>query len=90
MRVMTPVTQDNLRRVAAAGGTVVTGTDLSLGADFHRELELLQQAGLAPWDVLRCATVNGATFLAAIWQVVKDGQLIDRDGLDLPANEPGQ
>ncbi len=63
MRVMTPVAQDNLRRVVAAGGTVVTGTDLSLGADYHRELELLQDAGLGPWDVLRCATVNGAAFL---------------------------
>jgi imidazolonepropionase-like amidohydrolase len=49
--------------VVAAGGTVVTGTDLSLGADYHRELELLQDAGLGPWDVLRCATVNGAAFL---------------------------
>jgi imidazolonepropionase-like amidohydrolase len=65
MRVMTPVAQDNLRRLVAAGGTVVTGTDLSLGADYHRELELLQAAGLAPWDVLRCATVNGATFLGS-------------------------
>lgn len=51
------------RARGAAGGTVVTGTDLSLGADYHRELELLQGAGLAPWDVLRCATVNGAAFL---------------------------
>jgi imidazolonepropionase-like amidohydrolase len=50
------------RARGAAGGTVVTGTDLSLGADYHRELELLQGAGLAPWDVLRCATVNGAAF----------------------------
>lgn len=63
MRVMTPVAQENLRRLAAAGGTVVTGTDLSLGADFHRELELLQDAGIGPWDVLRCATVNAAAFL---------------------------
>jgi imidazolonepropionase-like amidohydrolase len=118
MRVMTPVAQDNLRRVVAAGGTVVTGTDLSLGADYQRELELLQEAGLAPWDVLRCATVNGAAFLgrkdlgalapghaadlvlleadpgqdarnlSAIWRVIKGGQLIDRDALDLPLNQP--
>jgi imidazolonepropionase-like amidohydrolase len=120
MRVMTPVAQDNLRRVAAAGGTVVTGTDLSLGADYHRELELLQDAGLDPWDVLRCATTGGAAFLgrsdlgglapgqaadlvlldadpgldarnlSAIWRVVKGGEVIDRDALDLPANWPDQ
>lgn len=63
MRVMTPVAQENLRRLVAAGGTVVTGTDLSLGPDYHRELELLQDAGIGPWDVLRCATVNAAAFL---------------------------
>lgn len=63
MRVMTPVAQQNLRELVAAGGTVVAGTDLSLGPDYHRELELLQDAGIPPWDVLRCATVNGAALL---------------------------
>jgi len=63
MRVMTPVAQENLRKLNAAGGTVVTGTDLSLGPEYHRELELLQDAGIAPWDVLRCATVNAADYL---------------------------
>jgi imidazolonepropionase-like amidohydrolase len=63
MRVMTPVAQDNLRRLVAAGGVVVTGTDLSLGADYHRELELLRDAGLGPWDILRAATANAAAFL---------------------------
>jgi imidazolonepropionase-like amidohydrolase len=115
MRVMTPVAQENLRRLVAAGGTVVTGTDLSLGADYHRELELLQDAGIGPWDVLRCATVNAAAFLgrsgelgvlapghaadlvlleadpaadvgnlAAIRQVYKAGEPVDRAALDLP------
>lgn len=63
MRVMTPVAQENLRRLVAAGGTVVTGTDLSLGADYHRELELLQDAGIGQWDILRSATANAAAFL---------------------------
>lgn len=63
MRVMTPVAQENLRALVAAGGIVAAGTDLSLGADFHRELELLQSASIPVWDVLRTATVNGAVFL---------------------------
>jgi imidazolonepropionase-like amidohydrolase len=63
MRVMTPVAQENLRKLIAAGGVVVTGTDLSLGAAMHREMRLLQQAGVPAWDVLRSATVNGAAFL---------------------------
>jgi imidazolonepropionase-like amidohydrolase len=63
MRVMTPVAQENLRKLVAVGGTVATGTDLSLGPDYHRELCLLQDAGIGQWDILRCATVNAAAFL---------------------------
>ncbi|MHB1467823.1 MAG: amidohydrolase family protein [Solirubrobacteraceae bacterium] len=63
MEVMTPVAQENLRRLVEAGGTIVTGTDLSLGPDYLRELELLQDAGIEPWDVLRAATHNGGIFL---------------------------
>jgi imidazolonepropionase-like amidohydrolase len=63
MRVMTPVAQENLRGLVEAGGVVVTGTDLSLGAELRREMQLLQSAGLTPWEVLRCATLNGAAFL---------------------------
>lgn len=63
MEVMTPVAQENVRRLVEAGGTLVTGTDLSLGPDYLHELELLQDAGIAPWDVLRAATHNGGIFL---------------------------
>jgi imidazolonepropionase-like amidohydrolase len=63
MRVMTPVAQENLRSLVEAGGVVVTGTDLSLGAELRREMQLLQAAGITPWEVLRCGTVNGAAFL---------------------------
>lgn len=63
MRVMTPVAQENLRRLSTAGGIVATGSDLSLGPDLHREMELLQAAGLPPWDVLRSATEQGARYL---------------------------
>lgn len=63
MRVMTPVAQANLRSLVLAGGLVATGTDLSLGPELLRELELLQAAGLTTWQVLRSATMNGAIFL---------------------------
>lgn len=63
MRVMTPIAQDNLRRLSTAGGVVATGSDLSLGPDLHREMELLQTAGLPPWDVLKSATEHGARYL---------------------------
>ena len=115
MEVMTPVAQENVRRLVEAGGTLVTGTDLSLGPDYLRELELLQDAGIEPWDVLRAATHNGGIFLdranelgdiapsraadivlldadptqdvrnvSRIWRVLKGGEQVDRDALELP------
>ena len=42
---------------------MATGTDLSLGPELLHELELLQDAGIGGWDVLRSATINGARFL---------------------------
>ncbi len=63
MRVMTPVAQENLRRLVESGGVVAAGTDLSLGPELLHELVLLQEGGIEPWDVLTCATLNGARFL---------------------------
>ncbi len=63
MRVMTPIAQENLRRLSAAGAVVATGTDLSFGPDFHRELELLRSAGLSSWEIIRSATHHGALAL---------------------------
>ena len=65
MRVMTPVAQENLRRVVEAGGIVASGSDLSLGPDLLHELELLQDAGIEPWEVLASATTGAARYLGA-------------------------
>jgi imidazolonepropionase-like amidohydrolase len=63
MKLMTPIAQDNLRKIDAAGGVIAIGSDQSLGPATHRELELLQAAGVAPPEVIRIATLNGARFL---------------------------
>ena len=63
MKTMTPVAQDNLRRLVEAGAVVATGTDLSFGPDYHRELELLQDGGVAPMDIIVAATQGSAAFL---------------------------
>ncbi len=63
MKTMTPVAQDNLKRLVEGGAVVATGTDLSFGPDFHRELELLQSGGISPIDVIVAATLNAAKFL---------------------------
>jgi imidazolonepropionase-like amidohydrolase len=44
----------------AAGVTIVAGTDGLSGFTLHRELELYAQAGIAPRDVLRIATLTAA------------------------------
>ncbi|NMO90451.1 amidohydrolase family protein [Actinomycetospora sp. TBRC 11914] len=61
---------DNLRRLLAAGATVVAGTDANdvpgrpaavlHGASLHLELELLARCGMAPGDVLAAATSRAA------------------------------
>jgi imidazolonepropionase-like amidohydrolase len=62
---MTPVATENLRRVVEAGGIVASGSDLSLGPDLLHELELLQDAGIEPWEVLASATTGAARYLGA-------------------------
>jgi imidazolonepropionase-like amidohydrolase len=86
LRVMLPVIQQNLRTVVQAGGTIATGTDLDLGPYLLWELMLLQDAGIEPWDVLACATLNAARFLGRESEMgavapgkVADLVLVDRD-----------
>lgn len=52
------------------GGKVTTGSDSGFifklyGFDYIRELELLQEAGFHPLEVIRAATLNGAEVLTA-------------------------
>ena len=118
MKVMTPVAQDNLRRLNEAGKDIVAlGTDRSSGADVHRELELLVGGGIPPADALVIATRNSARLLGQlddlgtiepgkladlvlldadptveinnakrIAVVVKNGAVVERGKLDVPAN----
>jgi len=79
MKVMTPIAEENVRKVHVAGGVVACGTDQSSGAATHRELELLAQAGIAPLDIIRIATYNGAVFLGKSDQLgsIDTGKLAD-------------
>ena len=117
MKIMTPIAQENIRMIDAAGGVMALGTDHSNGAAVHREMELLVAAGIAPIDVIRIATLNGAKFLGKedelgsiaegkladmvlldanpvadinntkkINTVIKNGVVIDRTKLKIPAN----
>lgn len=79
MKIMTPIAEENVRKVHAAGGVVACGTDQSSGPATQRELELLAAAGIKPFDVLRIATYNGAVFLGKADQLgsVEAGKLAD-------------
>jgi imidazolonepropionase-like amidohydrolase len=79
MKIMTPIAEENVRKIHAAGGTVACGTDQSSGAATQRELELLAAAGIAPVDVIRIATYNSAVFLGKADQLgsVETGKLAD-------------
>ena len=63
MKLMTPIAQENLRKVDAAGGVVAIGTDQSSGPAVHREMELMQAAGIKPAEIVRIATLNSAKHL---------------------------
>src|SRR6202161_4593744 len=52
MKIMTPIAEENVRKIHEAGGNVACGSDTSRGPDTQRELELLVAAGLSPLDSL--------------------------------------
>ena len=60
-----PVALQNLRRVLDAGIPIVMGTDAGNIGTLHgpsvfREMALMRDAGLAPLEILRAATIGGA------------------------------
>lgn len=84
MKVMTPVCQENIRKIDAAGGIIALGTDQSLGAAVHRELELLVAGGVPPMNAIRIATLNSAIFLGKSRDMgsVEEGKIADLVLLD--------
>jgi imidazolonepropionase-like amidohydrolase len=79
MKLMTPICEENIRKVVTAGGVAALGTDQSSGPAAHREMELLVQAGLTPAQVIKIATHNGAAFLGKSDDLgsVEEGKLAD-------------
>ena len=84
MKVMTEIAQENVRMIHAAGGVLVAGSDQTSGPAAHRELELLQDAGISPADIIRIATLNGAVFLGMERELgsIEVGKLADLVLLD--------
>jgi imidazolonepropionase-like amidohydrolase len=84
MKVMTPVAQDNIRKINAGGGIMALGTDTSEGAAVHRELELITAGGVPPLDAIRIATLNAALFLGRERDLgsIEEGKIADLVLLD--------
>lgn len=55
-------------------GTDAGATGVEHGHGYLEELALYRRAGLAPAEIIRCATVNGARILSLDWGVIKPGQ----------------
>jgi len=68
LRPLRPAWRDNVRRLRAAGVTILAGSDPQTGvfpgASLHRELGHLTEAGLTPAEAIRAATLDAARFLA--------------------------
>jgi imidazolonepropionase-like amidohydrolase len=62
-KAMNPHIARTVKRLHDAGVPLALGTDRTLGASVHMELELLAQAGIPLADILRIATLNGALYL---------------------------
>jgi imidazolonepropionase-like amidohydrolase len=84
MKIMTPIAQENLRQLNAAGAVIALGTDKSSGPGVHREMELLVAAGIPTMDVLKIATLNAAKFLGKEDDLgsISEGKLADMVLLD--------
>jgi hypothetical protein len=80
MKVMTPVAQENLRKLNEVGRDIVAcGTDQSSGPAVHRELELLVGGGITPADAIVIATRNSARYLGMLETLgtIEKGKLAD-------------
>ena len=79
MKVMTPVAQENLRLIHAAGGVITLGSDQSSGPASQRELQLMVNGGIPALAAIRIATLNAAIFMGKERDLgsVEEGKVAD-------------
>lgn len=69
----------NLRALHDAGAVLAMGTDRSMGAYVHREMELLSEAGIPNLAITRIATLNSAIYMGRARDLgsIERGKLAD-------------
>ena len=74
----------NVRKLYDAGATLALGTDRTIGATVHQELELLVGLGIPPLQALKIGTLNAAKYLRQEDRMgsVEEGKLADLVLLD--------
>ena len=85
LRPLRPAWRENVRRLRAAGVTILAGSDTQSGMfpgpGLHRELQLLTEAGLTPAEAIRAATSDAARYLAngkaPEFGLVREGMIAD-------------
>jgi imidazolonepropionase-like amidohydrolase len=70
---------DTVRLLHDRGTFIVFGTDTGGSLSYHRELELYQQAGMTPVEILRRATLDSARYLGQDQRMgsIEKGKLAD-------------
>jgi len=88
-RPLYPLIEDLTVRLHRSGVLITAGTDMmnpwmTPGTSYHRELQLLSDAGLAPGEVLQVATANGAAAMDLDAEIgtLDEGKVADRVVLD--------
>lgn len=80
---MIKIAKLNLKKLYDAGATIATGTDAGNigtlhGASIHKEMEVMQDAGMKPIDILRSSTINAAKLFGDhVSGEIKEGSLAD-------------
>ncbi len=85
IRPLRPAWRENVRRLRAAGVTILAGSDTQAGVfpgpGLHRELHLLAEAGFTPAEAIRAATSDAARYLnngkEPEFGIVREGMLAD-------------
>jgi len=83
-----PYARASIKKLHEGGVILALGTDRTLGPTVHQELELLNAAGISPFDCIKIGTLNGAIYLGKEKELgsVENGKLADLLLLD---GDPG-